>query len=166
LLREDGNYKPDLSKRSGPIYVSSMIHHSDDNSCRPRGSQTWGIIASLIKQQQELNESQPIEAISTSQVVHSHALDQHDEDIITADTEDSTTNDFVLTTEHDVFKEFMPENTDPEVDVLDSVTFEGSPELRVNIRILFEKYRSVFATTLSTEQADIPPFELNIDQEK
>jgi hypothetical protein len=68
-----------------------MMHLSDDNSCRPRGSQSWGIIALLIKQQQKLNESQPIEAIRNSQVVHSHALDQHDEDIITADTEDSAT---------------------------------------------------------------------------
>jgi hypothetical protein len=98
--------------------------------------------------------------------VQSHALDQHDKDIITADTEDSTTDDFVLTTEHDIFKEFMLEDTDPEVDVLDSVTVEGSPELRVNIRILLEKYRSVFATTLSTEPADIPPFELSFDKEK
>jgi hypothetical protein len=64
--------------------------------------------------------------------VHSHAIDQHDEDIITTDTEDSAADDFVLTTEHDVFKEFMPEDTDPKVDVLDSVTVEGSPELRVN----------------------------------
>jgi hypothetical protein len=166
LLQEDGSYKPDLSKRSGPIYVSSMIHLSDDNSCRPRGSQTWGIIASLIKQQQELNESQPVEAISTSQVVHYHVLDQHDEDIIAADTEDSTADDFVLTTEHDVFKEFMPVDTDPKLGVLYSVTVEGSPELRVNTRILLEKYRGVFATTLSTEPVDIPPFELNVDQEK
>jgi hypothetical protein len=143
-----------------------MIHLSDNNSCRPRGSQTWGIIASLIKQQLELNESQPIEAISTSQVVHSHALDQHNEDIITADTEDSTTYDFILTTEHDVFKEFMPEDTDPEVDVLDSVTVEGSPELHVNMKILLEKYGSVFATTLSTEPADIPPFEVSVDKKK
>jgi hypothetical protein len=60
----------------------------------------------------------------------------------------------------------MLEDTDPEVDVLDSVTVEGSPELRVNIRILLEKYRSVFATTLSTEPADIPPFELSFDKEK
>jgi hypothetical protein len=60
----------------------------------------------------------------------------------------------------------MPEDTDPEVDVLNSVTVEGSPELRVNIRILLEKYRGVFATTLSTESADIPPFELNVDQDK
>jgi hypothetical protein len=72
-----------------------MIHLSDDNSCRPRGSQTWGIIASLIKQQQELIMSQLIELFSTSQVVHSHALNQHDKDIITADTEDSTADDFV-----------------------------------------------------------------------
>jgi hypothetical protein len=166
LLQEDGSYKPDLSERSGPIYVSSMIHLSDDNSCRPKRSQTWGIIASLIKQQQELNESQSIEAISTSQVVDSHTLDQHDEDIITADTEDTTTDDFVLTTEHDDFKEFMPEDTNPEVDLLDSVTVEGSPELRVNIGILLEKYRSVFATTLSTEPAEIPPFKLSVDKEK
>jgi hypothetical protein len=49
--------------------------------------------------------------------VHSHALDQDDEDIITADTKDSTADDFVLITEHNVFKEFMPEDTDPEVDL-------------------------------------------------
>ena len=35
LLQEDRSYKPSLSKRSGPIYVSSMISLSDNNSCRP-----------------------------------------------------------------------------------------------------------------------------------
>jgi hypothetical protein len=68
LLQEDRSYKPDF----GAIrrdYVSSMITSSNDKPCRPRGSQTWGIIASLIKQQEQLNESQPMETDGDSQDV-------------------------------------------------------------------------------------------------
>jgi hypothetical protein len=60
----------------------------------------------------------------------------------------------------------MNEDADPNVDVLDLITVKGSPKLRVEIRILLEKYRDAFATTLSTEQADVPHFELEVDKEK
>ena len=60
----------------------------------------------------------------------------------------------------------MNEGDDPNTDVLDLVTIEGTPALRVRIRTLLEKYRSVFATTLSPEPALIPPSELEVDKEK
>ena len=75
--------------------------------------------------------------------------------------------DNTLDTEHDVFAEFnMNEGDDPDTDVLDLVTIEGTAALRVRIRTLLEKYRDVFATTLNPEPALIPPFELDVDKEK
>ena len=82
------------SDKSDGAYVSSMIHLSDDKPCRLRATQTWGIIASLIKQQEYvLNESQPIETASNSQVVDSHAPVNTYGDIISEDTF-GTTDDF------------------------------------------------------------------------
>ena len=166
LIQEDGSYLPDLSERSDGNYVSSMIHLSNDKLTGPRGHQTWGIVATLIKQQEDvlLNESQPIETEGNSQVVESHAPVNRVGDIISVSQEE--TDDFTLNTENDVFMDFIGEDSDPQADLLDSVTIEGSPVLRVKLRILLEKYRGVFATTLSTEPADIPPFELNVDKEK
>jgi hypothetical protein len=123
LLQEDGSYKPDFSEQSDGAYVSSMITSSNDKPCRPRGSQTWGIIASLIKQQEQLNESQPMETDGDSQDVDSHAPVTMNGDIISEDAY-GTTDDFTLSTEHDVFKDFIGEDIDPQVDVLDSVTIE------------------------------------------
>ena len=166
LLQEDGSYKLVPLERSEYPIDSPMIHLSDDESSRRRVSQTWGIIATLIKQSDQLNESQPIETESNSQdvdIAERHAPIETDGDISYTDTDD---NDITLNTEHDVFKEFMHEDIDPEVDPLDLITVEGSPEFRGKIRILLEKYRDVFATTLSEEPADIPPFELIVDKEK
>jgi hypothetical protein len=165
-LQEDGSYKPVFYEKTDNPYVSSMIHLSDDKSCRRRVSQTWGIIATLIKQQEQLNESQPMETVSNSQDVQNDALTSS-EDITTAVVDNDTDDiDNILDTEHDVFNDFIPENDDPSVDVLDSIKVEGSPALRVRIRILLEKHRAVFATTLSKEPADIPPFDLMVDKDK
>ena len=60
----------------------------------------------------------------------------------------------------------MPDGDDPDADVLDQVTIEGSVDLRCRIRVLLEKYRDVFATTLAPEPARIPAFELEVDIEK
>jgi transposase InsO family protein len=162
-LQEDGSYKlVPIEKPEYPI-VSSMIHRSSEESSRLRGSQSWGIIATLIKQSDQLNEEQTIRAEGNSQDVYiseMHAPDENTGDATTTDSDDT------LNTEHDVFKEFMHEELDPQVDPLDLIAVEGSPGLRVKIRILLEKYRSVFATTLSEEPANIPPFELDVDKEK
>jgi hypothetical protein len=71
-----------------------------------------------------------------------------------------------LDTEHDVFADFISKGDDPDIDILDSIQIEGSTALRVRIRTLLEKFRSVFATTLSSEPAIIPPFKLNVDKER
>ena len=58
--------------------------------------------------------------------------------------------DDTLDTEHDVFQEFnMNEGDDPNTDVLDLIKVEGTPSLRSRIRILLEKNRDVFSTTLA-----------------
>ena len=58
------------------------------------------------------------------------------EDITTAVIDDDTSDvDNILDTEHDVFNDFIPEDADPSVDVLDSITVEGSPALQVWLSI-------------------------------
>ena len=128
------------------------------------GKPTWGIIATLIKQQEQLNVSQSITA-DNSQVAIG-ALTTHSGEITNTDDLDDTDIDDTLDTEHDVFNEFIPQGDDPNIDVLDLIKIEGTPPLRKKIRILLERYRSVFATTLSPEPAIIPPFELEVDKEK
>mgnify|MGYP000173012454 FL=1 len=69
-------------------------------------------------------------------------------------------------TEHDVFNDFIYTGDDPNIDILNLIKVEGSPSLRIGIRKLLERYRSVFATTLPEKSADIPPFELTVNKEK
>jgi hypothetical protein len=71
MATQDGSYKPDFSERSDGLCVSSMITSSNDKPCRQEDP-NWGI-ASLIKQQEQLNESQPMETDGDSQDVDSHA---------------------------------------------------------------------------------------------
>jgi hypothetical protein len=67
-----------------------------------------------------------------------------------------------LVTEHDVFDDFKSKGDDPNIDILDSIHIEGSFALRVRIRTLLEKFRSVFATSLPSEPALITP----VDKER
>jgi hypothetical protein len=71
-----------------------------------------------------------------------------------------------LDTEHDVFKDFINEGDDPNIYILDQIETAGTPALRVRIWNLLEKYKSVFATTLPSEPAKIPPFGLTVEKEK
>jgi transposase InsO family protein len=167
ILQEDGGYVPVFVEKPAHSFVSSMIPLSSDKpvDSRPGVDQTWGLIATLIKQQEQLNESQltvdngPQDAksaiIREEYIDHSHDDDDDDDDF-----------DETLDTEHDVFNDFINQGDDPSTDVLDLITIEGTPELRKQIRDLLEEFRSVFATTLSTEPARIPPFELNVNLEQ
>jgi hypothetical protein len=68
-----------------------------------------------------------------------------------------------LDTEHDVFDDFKSKGDNPDIDILDTIHIEGSPALRVRIRTLLEKFKSMFATSLPSERAAlISPFELNV----
>jgi hypothetical protein len=60
LLQEDGLYIPVLVEKSAHPFVSSMIHLSSDKPVdrRPGVTQTWGMIATLIRQQEQLNVPQ------------------------------------------------------------------------------------------------------------
>ena len=165
LLQEDGSYKPVFSERSGShLLVSSMIPLLNEKPVGPGVAQTWGIIATLIKEQEQLDVSQ---LITTDNVKDALSAFTDGEEINLQSDNDDEEFDNTLDTEHDVFAEFnMNEGDDPNTDVLDLVTTEGTAALRVHIRTLLEKYRSVFATTLSPEPALIPPFELEVDKEK
>jgi hypothetical protein len=79
---------------------------------------------------------------------------------------DGDDNSETLDTEHDVFADFISKGDDPSIDVLDLIQIEGSPALRKRIRTVLEKYRPVFATSLPSEPAKLPPFELIVDKER
>jgi hypothetical protein len=71
LLQEDGLYIPVLVEKPAHPFVSLMIPLSDDKlvDSRPGVDQTWGIIATLIKQQEQLDVSQ--QTVDNSQVAKS-----------------------------------------------------------------------------------------------
>ena len=123
---------------------------------------TWGIIATLIKQQEQLN-------VSHNNTADNSIADNSDFTGTASEGphEESPPMDFddTLETEHDVFSDFTGPVSDTNDD-LDTITVEGSPALKSRIRILLEQYRDVFSTTLSDEPAIIPPFELEVDKEK
>jgi hypothetical protein len=171
LLQEDGSYKPIFVEKpaSHPL-VSSMISDilSDESPVdRRRGvNQTWGIIATLIRQQEQLDVSQ--KTTDNSQDANKSAFITNEEIIREDINQDDDDFDDTLDTEHDVFNDFIDKDQgdDPDTDILDCIVIEGPPALRKEIRKLLEDYRSVFATTLSTEPAIIPPFELDVNLEK
>jgi hypothetical protein len=138
-----------------------MIQSLSDKPER-RVSQTWGIIATVIKQQEQLNESH-LKTTDNSQVAIANTLDTiraiTDCDDTAHSLEKALENDEnsnTLDTEHDVFADFISKGDDPNIDILDFITVRGSPALRVRIRAVLEKYRSVFKTTLPEDPALIP----------
>jgi len=166
LLQEDGSYKPIFVKLPAfSSFNSSMIPLSDESPVDSRRGvhQTWGIIATLIKQQEQLNVSH--QTIDNSQDASS-AFRTDTEEIIREDITDDDFDD-TLDTEHDVFNDFIDsQGDDPYTDILDCIVIEGTPAFKKDIRKLLEEYRVIFATTLSTEPATITPFELDVDLEK
>ena len=181
LLQEDGSYKPVFSERSGRSFVTSMIPLSmKPVESRPGVTQTWGIIATLIKQQEQLNVSQSDDTPLDDTADNSIDTCLNTETTLSSLTAASDVSTFMdlddcledpdaddtLDTEHDVFNEFISGGDDPNIDVLDLIKIEGTLPLRARIRILLEKFRDVFATTLSEEPAMIPPFTLDVDKEK
>ena len=124
LLQEDGSYKPIyLNLPASSSFNSSMIHLSDESPVESRRGvhQTWGVIATLIKQQEQLNVSQ-------RQVADS-AFITDNEEIIREDIIDDDFND-TLDTEHDVFNDFRDsQGDDPNTDILDCIVIEGTPNL-------------------------------------
>ena len=162
LLQEDGSYLPVFSEKSSGPFVSSMTHLSSDKLER-RVSQIWGEIAKAIKQQEQLDVSH-YRTIDNSPVALGNTLSaitpgdattfsrfnhEADQDIEFSDT---------LDTEHDVFDDFKSKGDDPNIDILDTIHIEGSPALRVRIRTLLEKFRSVFAVYFPSEPTLITPF--------
>jgi hypothetical protein len=73
LLQESRLYIPVFSEQSGSPFVSSMTHISSDKPKR-RVAQTWGVIATAIKRQDQLNQSQ-YRATDNSQVAMDNSLD-------------------------------------------------------------------------------------------
>jgi hypothetical protein len=169
LLQESGLYIPVLSEKSGSPFVSSMTHLSSDKLER-RVSKTWGANATAIKRQEQLDDSQ-YRTTDNSPVAMGNTLSAitpgDDTTLSRFNTaeQDNESSD-TLDTKHDVFDDFKSKGDDPDIDILDTIHIEGSPALRVRIRTLLEKFRSVFATHLPSEPALIPPFELNVDKER
>jgi hypothetical protein len=105
-----------------------------------------------VSQETEDNSQDAKSAFIINEEIIREEINQYDDDF-----------DDTLDTEHDVFNDFINQGDDPSTDVLDQTLIEGTPELGSDIRKLLEEYRSVFATTLSTEPANIPPFELEVN---
>ncbi len=141
LLQSDGSYKPIRVKRPGHLTVSAMIPSSHEKSGGT--TQTWGILATLIKRHETLLIESQLSSIVPS------------DDI---DNEDVTSVDDTIDVEHDALTPWLSTGDDPEVDVLSLITVEGSPDLQRLIRILLEKHKIVFATILSSELARFSPF--------
>jgi hypothetical protein len=98
LLQEDGLYIPVLVEKPAHPFVSSMIHLSSDKPVerKPGVAQTWGMIATLIKQQEQLdvpqktadNSQDAISALIKNEAIvredsyidHSHDDDDNDDD--------------------------------------------------------------------------------------
>jgi hypothetical protein len=150
-----------------------MTHISSDKPER-RVLQTWGIIATAIKQQEQLNESHYIttdniqDAMDKTLDTISAITDGDDtgQSLLYIQGEHDNEYSDTLDTDHDVFADFISKGDDPNIDILDSIQIEGSPALRVRIRILLEKVKSVFATSLPSEPAIMPPFELSVNKER
>ena len=68
---------------------------------------------------------------------------------------------------HDSFAPFLKEDTsgDP-VDFIDLITFEGDEELQTKCKALCRKYVHLFSDKLNAEAANIPPFDIQVDDEK
>jgi hypothetical protein len=180
LLQENGSYVPVLWRKSALPFVSSMIPISNDKPVDswPGVDRTWGIIATLSKQHEQLDVSQQtadnsqdanqnIKKISTISAFIPNR--DNNEEIIREADDHQKGDDFddILVTEHDVFNDFIDQKgDDPDTDILDPIMIEGPPELKLDIRSLLEEHRSVFATTLLTEPAKTPPFELEVNLQK
>ena len=67
----------------------------------------------------------------------------------------------------DTFLPFLspPENKSP-IDFIDLITFEGDSDLVRRCRTLCYKYKHLFSDTLNKKPADIPPFDLKVDDVK
>ena len=67
----------------------------------------------------------------------------------------------------DVFRPWLqPVDVDPDVDILDAIHIEGSPALQSALRSLCEEFRDIFANTLPSEPANVPPFKITVDKDK
>jgi RNase H-like domain found in reverse transcriptase/Reverse transcriptase (RNA-dependent DNA polymerase)/Integrase core domain/Integrase zinc binding domain/Chromo (CHRromatin Organisation MOdifier) domain len=67
----------------------------------------------------------------------------------------------------DTFSPFLsPTESSPPVDFIDLITFQGDEELQRKCRALCYKYKHIFSDTLNKEPADIPPFDLKVDDAK
>ena len=125
---------------------------------------TWGVVATLIKRQEiVLIESQQSRKQHDEPALNMRSIVEETIDNISGDdnSDDDTTND-----EHDAFAPWLSNSDDENIDVLSLITIQGSANLQRKIRTLLGKYRSVFASTLSSEPATIPPFELKVDKSK
>ena len=127
----------------GSNYLSTLLVSARTSDTPPsspsvsiKRNPNWGIIATLIKRQE--------------QSCNNDTLDE----------------DGVNNVRHDTFAPWIKISDNSNEDILDQITVEGDEDLRVNIRKLLEKYRAIFNKNLSKEPALIPPFDLNVNLDK
>ena len=101
-------------------------------------SQTWGPIATILKQKEQLSEVE----------------------LIVSDEIDSD--------KKDTFGPFRePDNTTEQMsdaEFLSRIIIEGTPELQQGIKTLLIEFKDIFSDKLKAKPADIPPFDLEVDK--
>ena len=101
-------------------------------------AQTWGPVATVLRQTEQLSEVE----------------------IIGADEIDSDRKD--------TFGPFREPDTGTEVlsdeEFLSRVVIEGTPELQEGIKTVLLEFKDIFSDKLRAKSADIPPFELDVDK--
>jgi Reverse transcriptase (RNA-dependent DNA polymerase)/RNase H-like domain found in reverse transcriptase len=101
-------------------------------------SQTWGPIATILKQKEQLSEVE----------------------LIVSDEIDSD--------KKDTFGPFRePDDTTEQMsdaEFLSRIVIEGTPELQQGIKTLLIEFKDIFSDKLKAIPADIPPFDLEVDK--
>ena len=77
---------------------------------------------------------------------------------------DPIKDDEILDKEHPIDNLNREELSSDEL--LDLITIEGSPSLKVALRLLCEEYRHIFSTTVRSEPAKVPEMKFDIDMDK
>lgn len=138
-----------------------MIHLSDEKLESP--TQTWGIVATLIRRLDQLNESQshivynadlyddPVtlenSKVSTTAPLIPHLEAQHDNENPIVPIVDVECHDYIMDgfahdddmdIEHNAFAPWLSDGDDPSIDVISLIKIEGSATLQSSIRMFLQ----------------------------
>jgi hypothetical protein len=102
-------------------------------------SQTWGPIATILKQNEQLSEVEHIV---------SDEIDRDKKDTFGPFREPDTTIEQIS-----------------DAEFLSRIVIEGTPELQQGIKTILIEFKDMFSDKLKAKSADIPPFDLEVDKD-